>query len=82
MKNKTLMEALEEAGYPREQMFHHDSDLYIYVTPLTREITDAWFKENGLHKKLFVSTFTDQITGKQMYDIFFQYTPYFENPSA
>lgn len=30
----TLMEALEKAGYPREQMFNHNSDLYVFVTPV------------------------------------------------
>ena len=31
----TLMERLLAAGYPRDQMFSHESDLYIFVTPLT-----------------------------------------------
>lgn len=32
--------------------------------------------ENKLHKSLFVDTFRDQITGESMYDIAFQYEPY------
>ena len=71
-----LMEALEEAGYPREQMFNHCSDLYVFITPLTKRVVDKWFKDERLNKSLFVKTFSDQITGRQMHDIAFQYTPY------
>lgn len=74
----TLMEALEKAGYPREQMFNHNSDLYVFVTPVTKRVVDKWFKDEGLNKSLFVNTFHDQITGNGMYDIAFQYMPYWE----
>ena len=30
IENKTLMETLIDAGYPREEMYHHCSDLYIF----------------------------------------------------
>lgn len=73
-----LMEALKKAGYPREQMFNHCSDLYVFITPLTKRVVDKWFKDEWLNKSLFVKTFSDQITGKPMYDIAFQYTPYWE----
>ena len=76
--SKTLMEALEEAGYPREQMFNHCSDLYVFVTPLTQRVINEWFKEQGYVRNLFVSTFKDQITGKPMYDVAFQYAPWWE----
>lgn len=76
--SKTLMEALEKAGYPREQMFNYHSTLYVFFTSLTRRVVDKWFKEEGLNKSLFVKTFIDQITGRPMYDIAFQYTPYWE----
>lgn len=78
----TLMKKLVEAGYPQEDFFRHESDLYIYLTPLTKRVVDSWFKEQGLHRHLFVSTFTDQITGRAMYDIAFQYTPYWEERSG
>lgn len=80
--SKTLMEALEKAGYPREQMFNHCSDLYVFITPRTKRVVDKWFKDEGLHKSLFVNTFRDQITGKGMYDIAFQYTPYWEEKAV
>lgn len=72
-ENKTLIEALLEAGYPKEEIYHHYSDLYIYVTPTTTAVVDSWFAENKLHKHLFVSRFKDLITGRLMYDIAFQY---------
>ncbi len=69
----TLIEKLIEAGYPSKDIYHHYSDLYIFVTPLTTKIIDVWFEEQNLDKKLFVSLFRDNVTGKQMYDIAFQY---------
>lgn len=72
----TLMEKLTQAGYPEADMFHHDSDLYIYASDFTQRVINEWFKENGLKRSLFVSTFKDNITGRTMYDIAFQYTPY------
>lgn len=77
MKN-TLLEALIEAGYPNEQVYHHCSDLYIFVTPLTKQIVDKWFKDKGLKRNLFVSTFQDQVTGQMMYDCAFQYDPFWQ----
>lgn len=74
----TLMEALEKAGYPREQMFNHCSDLYVFVTSLTNRVIDEWLKENGWHREPFITTFRDQITGRPMYSIAFQYMPYWE----
>lgn len=78
MNNKSLMERLLEAGYPPEDINHHDHDLYIYVTPLTTKIVKAWQKYNGYVDTLnglMVQTFKDQITGRMMYDIAFQYIP-------
>lgn len=69
----TLLERLIAAGYPKDQVFHHCSDLYVFVTPLTKTIIDHWCKEKGLSKPLHVSVFNDQVTGKPMYDIAFQW---------
>ena len=76
---KPLIQMLINAGYPKSKIFHHESDLYIFVTPLTSKIIDEWAKTNGYNKSLFVSNFNDNITGKLMYDVAFQYYPYFEN---
>lgn len=70
---KTLIEMLLEAGYPKDRIYHHYSDLYIFVTPLTQSIVNKWCEDNGYHRNLFVSTFHDQITGNLMYDVAFQY---------
>lgn len=79
MNNKSLMERLLEAGYPPEDIDHHYSDLYVYVTPLTTKVITEWADENGYDNNLcdgvFVKTFKDQITGRKMYDIAFQYIP-------
>lgn len=79
MNNKSLMERLLEAGYPPEDIDRHYSDLYVYVTPLTTKIITEWADENGYDSNLrdgvFVQTFKDQITGRMMYDIAFQYIP-------
>lgn len=71
---RSLMQRLIDAGYPQEDIWHHYSDLYVYVTPLTTEVIDHYYKENGLSKEVCVSTFRDQITGKPMYDVAFMYT--------
>ena len=69
----TLIEKLLEKGYPKEEIYHHESDLYIFVTPMPQKVVSEWFKEQNLNKGLFVSVFKDQITGKPMYDCAFQY---------
>lgn len=69
----TLIEKLIGAGYPRKEMYHHCSDLYVFVTPETTKAINEWFKEQRMNKELFVSRFKDNVTGKPMYDIAFQY---------
>ena len=79
MNNKSLMERLLEAGYQPEDIHHHYYDLYVYVTPLTTRVITEWADENGYDSNLrdgvFVQKFRDQITGRIMYDIAFQYIP-------
>ena len=77
----TLMQRLLDAGYPREQMFHHLSDLYVYVTPLTTKIVNNWCKEQGFLRSWHCPIFKDQITGKPMYDCAFQYDDYWKEVS-
>ena len=77
--NKSLLQRLLDAGYPKEDIHHHESDLYIFKTPLTTKVLEEWCEENGWNtglvkqKHLLFDIFTDQITGKPMYDIAFQY---------
>lgn len=77
-KTKSLMEMLLDAGYPQSEMHHHCSDLYIFATPLTSKVVREWCKANDYRKDVFVDVFIDEITGKPMYDIAFQYDPYWE----
>ena len=78
MNNKSLMERLLEEGYPPEDIDHHEYALYVYVTPLTTRIIKAWMRNNGYTDNLngfLIQKFRDQITGRIMYDIAFQYIP-------
>ena len=70
---KTLMEMLIEAGYPKEEMDHHCSDLYLYVTSLTTKVIEEWCKAHDYRMAWHCPTFRDQITGKMMYDCAFQW---------
>ena len=76
MAEKTLMERLLDAGYPREEMYHHCSDLYVFVTPLTTRVIEAWCKEHNYSRTWHCPMFKDQVTGKPMYDCAFQYADY------
>lgn len=75
---KTLMQRLVDEGYPSSEMYHHYSDLYIFATPMTQRVVNQWCKDNGYHRDLFVSTFHDQQTGRLMYDVAFQYDPFWQ----
>lgn len=59
---------------PAEQIDHHDSDLYIMVTPESRKIVNEYeFKQN-------VTTFISAIAPHVLwFDIPFAYTPYWDN---
>ncbi len=78
MNDKKLIERLIEAGYPKEEMYHHCSDLYVFVTPTTTEVIKKWCEDNEFRFDHFVSTFKDQVTGRKMYDVAFRYYPYWE----
>ena len=78
MNKKSLMERLLEEGYPREDIDHHDYDLYVYITPLTTRVLKSWMKDNSYTDNLngfLIQKFRDQITGRMMYDVAFQYIP-------
>ena len=75
MENKSLMQRLIDAGYPKEDMDHHGTDLYVYVMPMTTSVINKWCEDNHYNKKVVCSMFTDQLTGHPMYDCAFQYTP-------
>lgn len=71
--DQPLMLRLLEAGYPRTEMYHHESDLYVYVTPVTSAVIRDWCREHGYSRTWHCPIFQDQITGKPMYDCAFQY---------
>ena len=79
LEKKTLMETLVDAGYPADQFDHHESDLYVYAYVngmFTSEIIAKWFRDHGYSPALFMNYFEDQVTGKGMWDVAFQYTPW------
>ena len=85
MSNKSLMERLLEAGYPPEDIDHHDYDLYVYVTPLATKVIKEWMKDNNYTDNLYgflIQKFRDQITGRMMYDVAFQYIPSLDKSSV
>lgn len=48
--NKTLMQRFIKAGYSAKDIFHHESDLYVFVTPITTRVINEWCKETGFDK--------------------------------
>lgn len=78
MGEKTLMQRLLDAGYPREEMFNHESDLYVYVNETSRPVVDAYYREHGWSRTFHAPIFKDQITGKPMYDCAFQYSDWYK----
>lgn len=78
-ENKDLITMLLKAGYPASDIDHHNSDLYIYCTPLTVKVLGEWCEANGWSSDLvkresaLFSRFRDRITGRMMFDVAFQY---------
>lgn len=69
-----LMQRLLDAGYPAEDIEHHESDLYVFVTPLTKKVIEEWCQEHGYDRKWQCPIFKDQVSGRGMYDCAFQYS--------
>lgn len=82
MEQKTLMKRLLDAGYPRENMFNHESDLYVYVNEISRPVVESYYKEHGWDRHWQAPIFRDQITGKPMYDCAFMYDDWLKDKEA
>ena len=83
MDDRTLIQRLLDDGYPAEEIYHHYSDLYVYVTNKTTAVIQKWMADNGWRPDHpLLSTFKDNITGRRMYDVAFQYTPYWEEVAS
>lgn len=74
-EKESIYARLLREGYPQEDIDHHESDLYVYVTPLTTKIIKEYFPDHD-HKTIMVNKFKDNVTGRYMYDITFAYDPY------
>ena len=40
-------------------MDHHESDLYVYVTPITTKVINEWCKENEYRREWHCPVFTE-----------------------
>lgn len=73
MKIYDLYNALV-AVLPPEYIDHHETDLYVKMTPESSKI----ISESGLIRGHGYTVFRDQITGTPWYDIAFAYSPAWE----
>ena len=77
----SLYRKLIKANYPKDGIYHHESDLYVHVNSLTCQIVKEWVRENGyenIAKPPLLETFIDEIDGRLMYDVAFAYDPWWE----
>lgn len=72
MSTPTLYERLYAAGI---EMDSHHSDLYVPVTPESREIIEQAKKD---HPTILESIFVSDVDGKEWFDLPFEYQPYWE----
>ena len=74
--NQSIYEELI-AAMPKEEIDHCNSDLYVKSTPISESIIKKHRLRNGLNYEYF----TDQITKTRWIDIYFAYTPYWNERS-
>lgn len=72
----TLYQRLCAAGFG-DRLDHHESDLYVPVTNETTRILNEWLGDHG-YGECFCEKFVDQTTENLMYDVAFQYDPWWE----
>ena len=75
-QTKTIMSRLIDAGYPRAEMANHETDLYVFATPIVYEVLDRYKQDTGISP--VYSSFIDQVSGKTMLDIAWAYDPEWE----
>lgn len=80
MEQISFYEKLINSGYPVDKIGHHESDLYVEITPEVTALLEEWLAESGYEpirkNEFLISRFRDAITGRMSYDIAFQYEPY------
>ena len=72
MKPHELYKALIDA-LPADQIDHHESDLYVKATDVSMKIV----RDAGIGHHMY-EMFRDQITGTLWIDLYFQYSPFWE----
>ncbi len=71
---ETFYDRLVAEGYPVADIYHHESDMYIFVTPKTKALVRRSLDDGVLLVRPAI--FRDQVTGRPMYDLAFQYLPW------
>lgn len=74
---KTLYQRLLEAEIPAQYIDHHESDLYVRLTPKTDEIIEQFYKEKGMASYHHAPTFKAN-DGHIWFDCAFAYDPYWQ----
>lgn len=74
--SKSLMTMLLEAGVKRNEMFTHESDLYVFVTSITTEVINKWCNENGFNRQHHCPIFRSATDRREMYECIFQNDEY------
>lgn len=77
---ESLMKRLINAGYPKTEMRHYCSSLFVYPSPLVEQVLDEYCKENEVMREDFVMQFYDSFSGKTMLELYDKYNPHLMGP--
>lgn len=72
---ESLMKKLLDAGYPKMELRHSCTSLFVYCTPLVESVINEYCKENKVDRESFTMLFRDSYSGKMMYELYDKYNP-------
>lgn len=72
---ESLMKKLLDAGYPKTELRHYCSSLFVHPSPLVEQVIDDYCHENDIDMKSFVTPFYDHWTGTTMLELYDKYNP-------
>lgn len=75
METCSLMKMLLDAGYPKTELRHYCSSLFVYPSELVNEVLNKYCEENGVHREDFIMMFYDSFSGKMMLELCDKYNP-------
>ena len=73
---ESLMKRLLDAGYPKTEMRHYCSSLFVYPSPLVERVLDEDCEKNAVTREDFVMQFYDSFSAKIMWELCAQYNPH------